>query len=452
MRIQRQLLKRVLQTVFLLSSATISCSAASAATPEEVRQAITANNEGMVLVNNGDFQEAADKFETACRLEPERSLFHCNYGFALLKLGKIDDAIKQLEESVKLQPDFSRAWANLGVAYESKGDTVRAIPALKKVVEIGPPSAEVDRIKAHIDLLSKENEIGGIDNSETDYVESIKARNKFRWAKSRMPIKVFIKSGDGVENFRPEYESYLRDAFEQWVSASNGLISVDFVKKAKDADITTEWTTDTSGVLNLSELGDTRYKCDGQGMATANIRMLLLDPKPAKLTPAMVQWGTLHEVGHALGLLGHSRNPGDIMFSVYPANAASPKLTARDTATIQKFYAEDIGDTWLSLNDAGNVAVKSGDYLLAIQQYEKSVALKPDSNIPIQNLIRANYNQALHLLRKGDMIGPEDYFKRALELERTQRDENYPTIMKAYSQYLKMVGRTKEASELEKSN
>jgi len=265
-----------------------------------------------------------------------------------------------------------------------------------------------------------------------------------------MPIKVFMKSGEGVENFKPEYETFLKDAFNQWVAASNGQLSVEFVKKAKDADITTEWTTDTTGVLNLSELGDTRYKCDGQGMASAMIRMLLVDPKPAKLTPVMVQWGALHEVGHAFGLLGHSRNPGDVMFSVYPANAENPKLTARDVATIQKFYAEDLGDTWLSLNDAGNIAAKNGDYALAITQYEKSVALKPESNVPTQNLIRANYNQALYLLQKGDTKSPDQYFRRALELEKDRHDENYPVIIKSYSQYLKMVGRTKEAAEIEK--
>lgn len=455
MRIQSQLLSKISQTKFVSTSGIIICSLlpfapALAATAEEVRQAITANNEGMVLVNNGEFKPAADKFETACKLEPERSLFHCNYGFALLKLGNFDGAIAQLEESVKLQPDFSRAWINLAVAFESKGDTARAIPALKRVVEIGPPSPEIDRIKAHIELLSKENEIGNLDKSETDYVESIKARNKFRWAKSRMPIKVFMKSGEGVENFKPEYETFLKDAFNQWVAASNGQLSVEFVKKAKDADITTEWTTDTTGVLNLSELGDTRYKCDGQGMASAMIRMLLVDPKPAKLTPVMVQWGALHEVGHAFGLLGHSRNPGDVMFSVYPANAENPKLTARDVATIQKFYAEDLGDTWLSLNDAGNIAAKNGDYALAITQYEKSVALKPESNVPTQNLIRANYNQALYLLQKGDTKSPDQYFRRALELEKDRHDENYPVIIKSYSQYLKMVGRTKEAAEIEK--
>ena len=455
MRIKR--LRKSFSTFSLFTSLTLLCcvglsNAVLAATPDEIRQAIEVNNEGMTFVNSGDFKTAAEKFEAACKLEPGRALFQCNYGFALMKLGRFDEAISHLEESVKLQPDFSRAWINLGVAFESKGDTTKAIPALQKVIEIGPPSAEIDRIKAHIVLLSKENEIGNLDKSETDYVESIKARNKFRWAKNRMPIKVYMKPGDGVENFKPEYQSFLKDAFDQWIAASNGQLSVEFVKNPKDANITTEWTTDTTGVLNLSELGDTRYRCDGQGMASAMIRMLLVDPKPAKLTPEMVHWGALHEVGHAFGLLGHSRNPGDVMFSVYPANAENPKLTARDITTMQKFYSEELGDTWLSLNDAGNLAAKKGDYVLAIENYEKSVALKPDSKVPTQNLIRANYNQALTLLKKGDMKGPEQHFQRALELENGLHDENYPMLIKAYAQYLRTIGRTKEAAELEKSN
>jgi tetratricopeptide (TPR) repeat protein len=51
----------------------------------------------------------------------------------------------------------------------------------------------------------------------------------------------------------------------------------------------------------------------------------------------------LHEVGHALGLLGHSPNPNDVMAVAYYNRAGSQaklKLSDADVATVQALYAQ----------------------------------------------------------------------------------------------------------------
>jgi len=47
----------------------------------------------------------------------------------------------------------------------------------------------------------------------------------------------------------------------------------------------------------------------------------------------------LHEVGHTLGLNGHSANPKDVMF--YSMNSDNPitALSARDKSTMARLYA-----------------------------------------------------------------------------------------------------------------
>jgi predicted Zn-dependent protease len=48
-----------------------------------------------------------------------------------------------------------------------------------------------------------------------------------------------------------------------------------------------------------------------------------------------------HEMGHALGIAGHSPNPEDIMYALAPST--SQKLTDRDRETLRKLYAKPNG-------------------------------------------------------------------------------------------------------------
>jgi hypothetical protein len=54
---------------------------------------------------------------------------------------------------------------------------------------------------------------------------------------------------------------------------------------------------------------------------------------PVRLDPDEVERVAAHEMGHALGL-GHSDNPGDLMYPVNTARALSP----RDYRTLQALY------------------------------------------------------------------------------------------------------------------
>ena len=50
----------------------------------------------------------------------------------------------------------------------------------------------------------------------------------------------------------------------------------------------------------------------------------------------------LHEMGHALGIGGHSPDPADIMYAQASATA-SAGLSERDRATLAELYARPIG-------------------------------------------------------------------------------------------------------------
>jgi predicted Zn-dependent protease len=49
----------------------------------------------------------------------------------------------------------------------------------------------------------------------------------------------------------------------------------------------------------------------------------------------------LHEMGHALGIWGHSPDPGDTMYA--RVTHETPQLSDRDRNTLRKLYARPIG-------------------------------------------------------------------------------------------------------------
>ncbi|MBX9687103.1 MAG: matrixin family metalloprotease, partial [Candidatus Obscuribacterales bacterium] len=75
-------------------------------------------------------------------------------------------------------------------------------------------------------------------------------------------------------------------------------------------------------------------------LTKAAIKMLTVPSlKPeSSLSDDKLRQTALHEVGHALGLNGHSSNPGDIMYFASVA-VNSPQLSERDIKTLQLLYS-----------------------------------------------------------------------------------------------------------------
>ncbi|MBX9689097.1 MAG: tetratricopeptide repeat protein [Candidatus Obscuribacterales bacterium] len=441
---KKQTKEKALAPLLLLAYLSLASSQISYADSDPVE----INNEGLNLLNAGHSAEAAAKFSKAIELKPNDPLFESNYGYALLRSGKLEEAMSHLKKSLELNPNFDLAWLNLGVAYQQKGEKQSAVNALERYLKLAANDAQSQRIRASLDLMKKELRNSPVDNARDDYLASITANTKSRW--QEMPIKVFIDDGSKLEGYKSEYLDLLKSAFNEWQAASGGAVSYKFVDKSEPADIKVDWTRDKSKIVSVAEGGDTSYELDSKGIKAAHIQLLLLDPLPQKLSPQLMSWITLHEIGHATGLLGHSPDPGDVMYMNARITDDFAHLSERDKATIRKFYTENLGKDWLALNDEGIEAAKAGDYALALSKYQEAMKASPkDSEIPRKNAIRSQYAWAVKLIKSGDLKTPEEHFKAALRLELEKRDENMPLLIKSYANYLRMLQREKEASALE---
>ena len=153
---------------------------------------------------------------------------------------------------------------------------------------------------------------------------------------TQMPIRVHIAPMPmGVEGIETYLESF-RYAMREWEAAADGGIQFQEVASTDDADIRVRWQRsgltriiDTAlGRTELTRLSKTDFEVDV-------VLSLRESGSAGLLSEEKMRTVCLHELGHAIGLWGHSPNSASVLF--FAATAQRP--TNRDRTTLLKVYA-----------------------------------------------------------------------------------------------------------------
>lgn len=191
-----------------------------------------------------------------------------------------------------------------------------------------------------------------------------------RWADERLPLRVHVRSPEiapEIQNeFRPVspqvYVTAVRRALDEWEEALEGVLRFEQAGDPDDADLVVELVGSVGPAPDpdVQVLGITPVAraCRVRGEGTSpdavevefdveQIAVYLAD-RFGLLTPDQVERIALHELGHALGMRGHSPIPADVMYEVARDRTVG-RLSVEDVNSFRALYGLPNGTVYARL-------------------------------------------------------------------------------------------------------
>ena len=163
-----------------------------------------------------------------------------------------------------------------------------------------------------------------------------------RWPKHKMPLRVHLPPPPaGMFEDPAGIHDSVRDGVLDWSDVvAPGLPSFEFVDDEGDADIPIVWAPEPDGNWYIAHCV---YDIGWASRRFGVTRILVAASWRGHTADLHEVYATvLHEMGHALGLGGHSPERGDIMYESISGSSLDG-LSPRDRATLTALYARPIG-------------------------------------------------------------------------------------------------------------
>lgn len=173
-----------------------------------------------------------------------------------------------------------------------------------------------------------------------DYFEQIEpiAAGYLVW--SRFPIRVFVEPSD-----RPNWATAVQQAIAEWTV----YLPLEQIDRAEAADIAIWCRTPPlqwqNGELGRARSAETRFEVGidrsiDQAILAHRLQIWL---RPDQ-TATYLQAAARHELGHALGIWGHSLEPTDALYFSQVRNP--PPISPRDVNTLKRIYQQPTRLGW----------------------------------------------------------------------------------------------------------
>jgi tetratricopeptide (TPR) repeat protein len=293
------------------------------------------------------FAEARRRFEQVVATRPDYAHGHFQLGYAWNQLGDNQKAIQEFQTALHLDPKMKAAVMNIASSYQSLGDTGSAIAWFERYLGMNPPAADAEAVKKTIALLRKAGpQMGSPDLP--DYLDDSALDGRFiRWPREKLPLRVFVDSGASVQGYRDSLRQVFDEALAAWQKGCGYRLSFAQASSAAEANIAVSWSSDYAGVKGQTtgaEAGLTVLEIEAlptgeRVISSVTITLLTVDDRGVPVTDVEMKKTCLHEIGHALGIRGHSSNNRDVMF-FSESGSVWPALTKRDKATLTRLYAD----------------------------------------------------------------------------------------------------------------
>lgn len=197
------------------------------------------------------------------------------------------------------------------------------------------------------------------------------------WDTDRMPIKVFFGTLDSVP-IPQQYFSSIQKALNTWIANLDVPISYRIINDYNKADLKIVFVPKISEALQSNgethiSYGVTSPQIQNNKLISMEIKLRTLRSDSQQFTNIEIYNTALHELGHALGVMGHSFNKNDVMYPLtndieagdlpYTYKIRRLKLSQKDINTMRLLYrlAPDITNGKTNTGKLFNSTLVLGD-------------------------------------------------------------------------------------------
>ncbi len=180
------------------------------------------------------------------------------------------------------------------------------------------------------------------DGNSGDYFDEIKPTKYGYLIWSQFPVKVYLETPRGNSQQSQQWIDSVSQTVEEW----NNYLPLKIVENPEAADITIVRKSPplkfTPGnKFPRARSAETRYKIYTKDNILYHRFTILLSPSQ---TGKYLLAAARHELGHALGIWGHSKDKGDALYFSQVSNP--PMVSSRDVNTLKKIYQQPTSLGW----------------------------------------------------------------------------------------------------------
>lgn len=300
--------------------------------------AIAAYNHGVDATNQGRPEVAITDYQRAIQLNPGFVQAYNNLASLQEKKRQYTEAITTYESALQIAPEEPLLHLNLAIILEKQGRVPEAYAHYRQYVQNSPnPKPQIVELVKNFDARRNR---GKLEPDYSNLATQESRGERLTWPPELLPVPVCIQLAD------PGQAAFIDNIYHDlgvWTQVTRQRIrfqEVGYPDKARivitlkpgplmDPDHSIGHASFNSQILG------TEYPVHNLKVhITVNTGDARNADLPLALRKEQVEKLVLHELGHAIGIWGHSKDPDDIMYT----HPIVSRLSQRDINTIRKLY------------------------------------------------------------------------------------------------------------------